>query len=176
MFSHRQTLFHLGDISRLLGDSISVAAITRKNWTETQSSLEEAVIEEDTERQNGLQQEKQELSEKSSPYEENSERKRKPDLEASLIQFMKSPVPQPAAAPEPDADRSFVDSILPSIKDFTEDQKLEFRSVVLSIVNRMRKSCISNNVNLPNTSRHVSVSNLTCAIPDLTQHLFHTTF
>ncbi|GBM94937.1 hypothetical protein AVEN_82891-1 [Araneus ventricosus] len=145
--------------------------------TETQSSLEETVIEEDTEQQNGLQQKKQkELYENSPLHEENSERKRKPDLEASLIQFIKSPVPQPAAAPETNADRSFVDSILPSVKDFTEDQKLEFRSVVLSIVKRMRKSRISNNVNLPNTSRHVSVSNLTCAIPDLTQPQFHTTF
>ncbi|GBN53285.1 hypothetical protein AVEN_207586-1 [Araneus ventricosus] len=66
----------------------------------------------------------QELSEKSRLYEENSARKRKRDLEATLIQFMKSPVPQPVAAPEPNADRSFFDSILPSIKDFTEDQKL----------------------------------------------------
>ncbi|GBN86780.1 hypothetical protein AVEN_230289-1 [Araneus ventricosus] len=89
---------------------------------------------------------------------------------------MKSPVPQPVAAPEPNADRSFFDSILPSIKDFTDDQKLEFRSEVLSIFKRMRKSCLSNNVNFPNTSRHASVSNLTYAIPNLTQPQFPRSF
>ncbi|CAL1275995.1 unnamed protein product [Larinioides sclopetarius] len=83
---------------------------------------------------------------------------------------MKSPVPQSAPAPEPpNADRSFFDSLLPSIKDFTEDQKLEFRCEVLSLVKRMRKSFSSNSLN---SHQHPTIQNLPHSITNLTQPLF----
>lgn len=54
---------------------------------------------------------------------------------------MNTPIPTPTAPviQELNTDRSFFESILPSISDFTEDQKLDFRCEVLSIIKRMRK-------------------------------------
>ena len=53
---------------------------------------------------------------------------------------MKAPLPSSTvtAVPEPNADRSFFESILPFVSGFTEDQKLEFRCEVLSIIRQMR--------------------------------------
>lgn len=78
--------------------------------------------------------------EQPSPYNQRSA-KRKLDIEASLIDYMNTPIPTPIAPAiqEPNPDRSFFESILPSISDFTEDQKLDFRCEVLNIIKRMRQ-------------------------------------
>ena len=49
------------------------------------------------------------------PHYDHNSRKRKRDLESSLIDFMKAPLPSSTvtAVPEPNADRSFFKSILP---------------------------------------------------------------
>jgi len=54
---------------------------------------------------------------------------------------MNTPIPTPTAPviQELNPDRSFFESILPSISDFTEDQKLDFRCEVLNIIKRMSK-------------------------------------
>lgn len=54
---------------------------------------------------------------------------------------MNTPIPTPTspAIQELNPDRLFFESILPSISDFTEDQKLDFRCEVLNIIKRMRK-------------------------------------
>lgn len=54
---------------------------------------------------------------------------------------MNTPIPTPTspAIQKLNPDRSFFESILPSISDFTEDQKLDFRCEVLNIIKRMRK-------------------------------------
>lgn len=85
-----------------------------------------------------------EALEKPPRYNQNS-RKRKRDIESTLIDFMKAPIPVPsvAAVSEPDPDRSFFESILPSIRQFTEDEKLEFRSEILNLIQRMRTSSSS---------------------------------
>lgn len=72
-------------------------------------------------------------------YKQNSSKKRKNDLESSLVEFMNTPIPiTPAIVLEINPDRSFFESLLPSISSFTEDQKLEFRCEVLNIIKRMR--------------------------------------
>lgn len=77
-------------------------------------------------------------------YEQNtSSRKRKRDIESSLIDFLNTPIPEPTIpipASEPNPDMSFFQSILPSLANFSEDQKLEFRSEVLNIIKRLRSA------------------------------------
>ncbi|CAH1170790.1 unnamed protein product [Phaedon cochleariae] len=55
---------------------------------------------------------------------------------------MKAPIPSPTvtAPPEINPDRSFFESLLPSVSAFTEDQKLEFRCEVLNTIKRLRMS------------------------------------
>lgn len=58
-----------------------------------------------------------------------------------MIDFLNAPIPAQTIqtpAPEPNPDRSFFESILPSITNLTEDQKLEFRCEVLNIIKRLR--------------------------------------
>lgn len=72
-------------------------------------------------------------------YKQNPTKKRKLDIESSLIEFMNTPTPKtPPIVPEINPDRSFFESILLSISSFTEDQKLEFRCEILNIIKRMR--------------------------------------
>lgn len=54
---------------------------------------------------------------------------------------MNTPIPTPTSPDiqEINPDRSFFESILPSISDFTEDQKLDFRCEVLNLIKRMKK-------------------------------------
>lgn len=61
---------------------------------------------------------------------------------------MNAPVPSPIvpSVSEINPDKSFFESVLPSISNFTEDQKLEFRCEVLNIIQRMR--------NLPATQNY----------------------
>lgn len=68
------------------------------------------------------------------------QKKRKRDLESALVDFIQAPIAlPPALTPEPNADRAFFESLLPSISSFSEDEKLEFRSEILGIVQRMRQ-------------------------------------
>ncbi|KAK9879177.1 hypothetical protein WA026_004025 [Henosepilachna vigintioctopunctata] len=61
------------------------------------------------------------------------------ELKSSLINFIKSPT----LIDPPDADRSFFESLIPIVRQFTEDQKLEFWSDVIAIIrNIKRKSAI----------------------------------
>lgn len=64
-----------------------------------------------------------------------------------MLQFL----PRPLVS-ETDPDRSFFESVLQSISNFTEDQKLEFRCEVLHIIKRMR--------NLPTTQNYEYVPNV----------------
>lgn len=73
--------------------------------------------------------------------EDSASRKRKQDIDLSLTEFLNIPsanktVPIPVA--EPNSDRIFFESILPFIKNLTEDQRLELRCEFLSIVKRLR--------------------------------------
>ena len=61
--------------------------------------------------------------------------KRQREFESSLLQFINSPV----AVEPPDEDKSFFDSLIPTIKSFNEDQKLDFRSEVLDVVKRIKR-------------------------------------
>ncbi|XP_076656101.1 uncharacterized protein LOC143360834 [Halictus rubicundus] len=114
--------------------------------TNTQSSLEDQEEEKLPERIEDIE----ERSIPSRPpqlYTQNT-RKRKRDIESALINFMNAPVPDP----KPNADRSFFESILPSLTGFSEDQKLEFRCQVLNIICRIRQqnaaACSSVNTQL----------------------------
>lgn len=68
-----------------------------------------------------------------------SSKKRRNDLESALIDFMQTPIPVPVPS-DPSGDRAFFESILPSVKSFTEEQKLNFRCEVLNLIKRMRAS------------------------------------
>lgn len=64
--------------------------------------------------------------------------KRQSDLEDSLISFMNTPVPNVPAAEPNDDDRSFFESLIPIVRTFTVDQKLDFRSGVLDLAKKIR--------------------------------------
>lgn len=109
-----------------------------------------------TETQSSIGSEQEELSEfeeitllqkefETPTYTQNQ--KRKNDFETSLIDFINAPIPSPIVPPvlEINPDRSFFESVLPSISNFTEDQKLEFRCEVLNIIKRMRNSPATQN-------------------------------
>lgn len=112
--------------------------------TETQSSLGGEQEELSESEQITPQQKK---SETSPTYTQNSTKKRKHDFETSLIDFINAPIPSPIGTPvsEINPDRSFFESVLPSISNFTEDQKLEFRCEVLKIIQRMRNPPVTQN-------------------------------
>lgn len=65
-----------------------------------------------------------------------SGRKRK-NVEAALLDFIQAPIP--VATTEPNVDRAFFESLLPTVCAFSEDEKLEYRSDVLNIVRQIRK-------------------------------------
>lgn len=77
--------------------------------------------------------------------------KRRQELESSLIQFMNTPV----IVEPPDSNRSFFDSLIPMIKNFTEDQTLQFRSEVIELIRRIKRQSMVP----PET--HTTVSNPT---------------
>lgn len=62
----------------------------------------------------------------------------KEDLETKLCQFLDNP-PKPIP-PVEDEDKSFFDSLLPTVRTFDIDQKIEFRSEVLRVLQRVRRS------------------------------------
>lgn len=107
------------------------------------SFLQTAGIKTETQSTFGGKQEELNKSEQITPQQKESDtptytqklsKKRKnDDFETSLIHFMNTPK-------EINPDRLFFESVLPSISDFTEDQKLEFRCEVLNIIKRMRNS------------------------------------
>ena len=135
--------------------------------TETRSSLggndEEEHLQK-SEEQPGQNLTQPEGSERPQRYDPNSSRKRKRDMESCLIDFMKAPIPSStlAAVPEPNPDRSFFESILPSISDFTEDQKLEFRCEILNMIKRMRMSSRPQNYGYPPNIPYHTPLNASC--------------
>lgn len=58
-------------------------------------------------------------------------------LETTLLTFLDCP---PKPTPVEDEDKSFFDSLLPTLRTFDTDQKLEFRAEVLRILQRIRRS------------------------------------
>lgn len=109
---------------------------------ETQSSLDNDELKDQEQPEETLENILQSDRPESRPvYNQNSTKKRKRDIESTLIDFMNSPIPSttvPVVVPEPNADKSFFDSILPYISTFTADQKLDFQSEVLNIIKRYR--------------------------------------
>lgn len=105
--------------------------------TETQSGLD---VEDEEQSQNKNAALEAEPDFCSSLQYNRNKRKRKHDLETTFIEFMKSTIPSPAVTriPESNSDRSFFESLLPLLNNFTEDQKLEFRSEVLNIIKQIR--------------------------------------
>lgn len=92
----------------------------------------------DSDSENGFPQETTEQPESPS-YSDGSSKRQKRDSKSPLNVFWETPIPiEPS--PEPNPDRSFFESILPLISNFTEDQQLEFRGEVLSIIKRIRRS------------------------------------
>ena len=121
--------------------------------TDTQSSLDVDEQEDQELSDEHAGENPTQTTEKPPRYNEVS-RKRKHDIESSLIEFMKAPMPCSTIAAVPETnnpDRAFFESILPSISCFTEDQKLEFRCEILNIIKRMRMSQINSQaqVNVP---------------------------
>ncbi|CAL1678899.1 unnamed protein product [Lasius platythorax] len=127
--------------------------------TDTQSSLGA----EDEEQSQDRNEEAERVGPSSPPRYDQNTKKRKRNLESTLIDFMKAPIPsQPRTRPEsePNADRSFFDSLIPAISGFTEDQKLEFRCEILNIIKRMRGqlNAASTSINLqPDYARYTTV-------------------
>lgn len=97
-----------------------------------------------TESQTGDQEEDNELDDneeefpvervqtKNRTFERKKSTKKNP-LEESLIRFLNRP-----EATETDAAKSFLDSLLPTLKNFTEDQKLQFRVQVLNLMMKIK--------------------------------------
>jgi len=128
---------------------------------ETHSSLDNVDELEDLEQLVENNKTQPDKSESCPVYKQNSNRKRKLDIESTLIDFMNSLIPSatvPTSVPEPKPDRSFFESILPSIKNFTEDQKIEFRSEVLNILRHMRNSVHSSHFTTHNCEYPPNVS------------------
>lgn len=94
----------------------------------------------------------QKESETPPTYTQNLTKKHKHDFETSLIDFMNASIPSPIVPPvsEINPDRSFFESVLPSISNFTEDQKIEFRCEVLKIIQRMRNPPVTQNYEYSN--------------------------
>lgn len=68
---------------------------------------------------------------------------------------MNTPIPTtPPIVPEINPDRSFFESLLPSISSFTEDQKLEFRCEILNIIKRMRNQTAVQQYGYPPNNPH----------------------
>ncbi|XP_078048306.1 uncharacterized protein LOC144475855 isoform X1 [Augochlora pura] len=74
------------------------------------------------------------------PYKHNT-RKRKHDTESTITELTKTTIPSQSESDqlEYNADKSFFDSLIPSLSGFSEDQKLEFRIEILNIIKRMRQ-------------------------------------
>lgn len=67
-------------------------------------------------------------------------KKRKTDIE-----FVETNYPETASSVAiVDEDKSFFDSLLPAVRDFTIDQKLEFRSDILKLIKQYRNSRVLN--------------------------------
>ncbi|KAK4884491.1 hypothetical protein RN001_000762 [Aquatica leii] len=111
--------------------------------TDTQSSVADDDAEE-TRREEATHETRTRQAEHLRPprYEPGRSNKRKRDIEAQLIEYMKALIPSTTvtATPEINPDRSCFESILPSVSAFTEDQKLEFRCEVLNTIKRLRMS------------------------------------
>ncbi|XP_013167645.1 PREDICTED: uncharacterized protein LOC106117769 [Papilio xuthus] len=74
---------------------------------------------------------------------DNLKRRRVPenkdDDERNKIDFVNTPFPDPSCSyTVEDEDRSFFDSLLPVVREFNVDQKLEFRSEVLRLIKEFR--------------------------------------
>ena len=80
---------------------------------------------------------------KKKTFTESQPRKRK-KVEDALIHFMEAPIPVPnvsIANPTTtveDDDKSFLHSLLPSLKSFSEDEKIEFRLNTLNCIKSIR--------------------------------------
>ncbi|XP_073947922.1 uncharacterized protein [Choristoneura fumiferana] len=72
---------------------------------------------------------------------ENLKRKRVPNLKTETLEFVETPTPVfPDNFSMEDEDKSFFESLLPAVREFNIDQKLEFRSQVINLVKNIRTS------------------------------------
>ncbi|KAG5865558.1 hypothetical protein JTB14_000696 [Gonioctena quinquepunctata] len=132
--------------------------------TETQSSSTGTQVDEDVDQPENQSERTVESEGSERPkYDQGSSMKRKHNVESALIDFMTKPPP----ASEPDPDRSFFESVLPSISKFDEDQKIEFRCEVVKLVKRMRNT---------QTIHHPNIPSHTYPISDLTLISLHILF
>lgn len=66
---------------------------------------------------------------------------RKRQIEEALLTFMQQR-PTPTATPDDNEDKAFFNSLLPLVREFTPDQKIEFRLELLNMVKRYRSGLI----------------------------------
>lgn len=74
---------------------------------------------------------------------DNLKRKRTSKQDSNDIEYVETPFPDPSVSyttPTEDEDRSFFESLLPAVREFNMDQKLEFRSEVLCLIKGLRSS------------------------------------
>lgn len=72
---------------------------------------------------------------------ENLKRKRIPNVKTENMEFVETPAPVfPDNFSMEDEDKSFFESLLPAVREFNIDQKLEFRSQVINLVKNIRTS------------------------------------
>lgn len=68
-------------------------------------------------------------------------RSRKHDLESSLLAFMNAPIPSPTTKEiQANPNQSFFESLVPILNGFTEEEVIDFRMEVLSIIKRIQKA------------------------------------
>lgn len=68
-------------------------------------------------------------------------RPRKHDLESSLLAFMNTPIPSPTTKEiQANPNQSFFESLVPILNGFTEEEVIDFRMEVLSIIKRIQKT------------------------------------
>lgn len=71
----------------------------------------------------------------------NHKRTRKHDLESSLLASMNAPMPSPTTKEiQSNPNQSFFESIVPILNGFTEEEVIDFRMEVLSIIKRIQKA------------------------------------
>lgn len=114
--------------------------------TETESSLnsEHPVSDEDNDESRGVASDMDYDQSNPPPYNNhfnNNSSKRKRDLESSLLastNFLSVPSTTPTVQSHPD--QSFFESIVPILNGFTEEEVIDFRIEVLSIIKKIKKA------------------------------------
>lgn len=86
-----------------------------------------------------------------SPSTIDNLKRRRTTKQETDIEYVDTPFPDATVSfntPAEDDDRSFFESLLPAVREFNMDQKLEFRSEVLCLVKSLRSSNGKNYIKL----------------------------